>query len=242
MAASLAQSPVTDNLAQAGTTVTLTFGSPTTTGNSFIVVLEGWGPAPFTAVVTDNKGNGTYASITSVGPGPVDNQRCIVAYVQDAAGGASHTITATVQSGGVTAWAIYEVAGMPATSSPTILDAQNTASGVGTTVQAGSTGTLAQAAEIAFAVFTVSGNTQSATPTIDSGFTIDRADNNSNSMPGGGIAHLITSATTALNPAWTVNSVGWAALIVTFMASAAPPLSTTPRLNAKWTHFWGGRK
>ncbi len=135
---------------------------------------------------------------------------------------------------------VYEVSGLVA-ASPT--DATNsTGETVGaTSIQTGTTGTLSQTDEIAFALAAI--RTTITSPSVDSGFTLEGtlSDGTAGIEAGMLPANKIVTVTTALNPtfSWT-GAVTAMAIIVTFKAGAAsvsvPPSPSVPsRRMVSWT-------
>lgn len=92
------------------------------------------------------------------------------------------------------------------------IDKSNSASGSGTSIQTGTTGTLSQTVEVALAA-AITATNNGGTEAIDSGFTIRSAATHNRCVLG----DLVTAATTALNPtlSWAT-SLTDAAVIVTF--------------------------
>ena len=212
------QSVMTTPNTALGNAATLTFPNPTVTGDSIVVFGFTTDAVALTAgQVTDNKGN-TYV----LGPSVYDSTAQINWgwwYCLNITGGSGHQVVITAGSGKVSMGGATEVAGLATTGT---YDKHSESLQIGpgsTSPNAGSTGVLSQAREIVFAgVANVAGAT-SNTITPQGGFTTLWDGQNANSggqQLGWNGAYLVTSATTAVTPAWTTSASSWDALTITF--------------------------
>lgn len=136
--------------------------------------------------------------------------------------GGSHTVTANFGSSASWCIAVQEVAGM---FTPTVDKTAGNGAYTATT-NTGSTGTLAQAVELALAVVQ-NCNSNFASTANPAGWTI--LSSSTFAGPSGfSFAGLVTSATTALNPTWTTTGGNYEAAnaIGTLIPGTAPPAAT----------------
>lgn len=171
--------------------------------------------------VTDNKGNGTYSSLTAVVDGL--GQRSQIWYKENAAGGSGHTFTI----GGTGVYSAGAVLVFEGAKTSGAQDQQNATAGGSSTVQPGSI-TPGETDEVL-----VTGMVAFATtlPTINEGFTVTDwvgGLGGSNYQVAG--AYLIQTAIGAKNPTWTHGYAGGnsAATIASFRQATGGGSSTTP--------------
>lgn len=160
------------------------------------------------ATITDSKSN-TWTALTA------QNATVRIYYVHNPTVGSGHTFSATAGNGVimVEAWA-------GSITSP--FDQQNggfTASLV-TTFQVGSI-TPGVSTELVVTGIGLGGNASS--PTIDSGMTVSDSQNGVSGVSyGGGMAYIVQSAATPINPTWSwTNTTGPAAVIASFKGLGA---------------------
>jgi hypothetical protein len=178
-----------------------------------------------TSAVTDSQGN-TWTRVSSAA-----NVLGVSTAIFWAVAGSSaaDTVTLTVGAGEFPTLAIFEVG---ITTAPASFDVQSSGTaGGGSAFATGTTGTLAKADEIAFACSSHNGGT--ATPTVDSGFTLASAgaglETNSANEPIAS-AYKVLSATTGTGCTFTWTTGAWAACVATFKDASGGGGGSTPKL------------
>lgn len=175
--------------------------------------------------VADGQGSYTQAVQTEVDATGVNYAQAAIHYLTNANSG-SHSITSTNNAGSFNAYGwtmVNEVSGTA--SSPLDKTSVNSATS-SNAYTTGSTGTLSNASEIAFANFSIQ-NGSAVTINEPSGFTNLSVNTAATTAGQGSMDYEVVSATTALNANWGSSGNvpnGWAAVIATFQA----PLSGFP--------------
>jgi hypothetical protein len=210
-----------------------------TAGNALVAlnIAEPTGSAGHALSVADGQGAYTQASQTqnNIGGANTNYLTPSIDFLLNANSG-THTVVGTQTCGTFSAagfMIVCEISGL----APSPLDVTAIgATGQSTAPAPGTSGTLAQAIEIAFAVFVTRNSTVQAI-TRPSGYTnilseiTPNSTNNDNIQ--GSVDYRIVSATTALNPTYGIsNSSYWAACQATFKAVVGAN-QQLPLLNAK---------
>lgn len=193
--------------------------SVNTTGATLLVVSLAWysGSGGFTSGVptlTDSKGN-SWTQRTTTKSSPDTNQSSCLFDSQSPTVGTGHTFT-------VAGTASYPSISVVAASGPAQVLAENknsASSNSATSIQPGSV-TPTAANGLVITGFNGSGAT---TASIDSGFTAVYNATSVGASIAGGIAYLIQTAATAVNPTWTTS--GSTEMVATILDYIAAPLS-----------------
>jgi hypothetical protein len=190
------------------------FGSAVTVGNWIVVVINAYSGLPGATAVTDNKGN-TYTRdlVSSSGTG-----LSYAFYSAKVTTGGTGLVVSYAWTGGQAYgnMDVAEVAGLVA-SAP--FDKSATNSGTSSAYTSGTTATLTQSDEIAFASVGVDTGTNAAI-TEASGWTLVGEEENGSTSGVENVAYKVVAATTALSHAWTTAqpSNPWLAVIATYKA------------------------
>lgn len=200
------------------TTTTAVTSGIDTSGNSLIALCLQDINATLNTV-SDSKGN-TISLLTEQASGGL-NAHSLIGYLQNPTVGTGHTFTLTAPGTGD--YPGLAVIGWNGAKTSGVFDQQNGAvqsSGSATTIQAGS---ITPTEDNEVVVACVSWANTTATPTIDSGFTItDRAE--ALAALGLSMAYKIQTTAAAVNPTWTVSTGQYmAATIASFKQAAAGP-------------------
>jgi hypothetical protein len=204
-----------------GSTLTLTFPAPVTSGNAVIIALCGYYGGSVSGF-TVGAASVTFAKVATSGG---YNAEIWAAYRVTAPGAA--TVTVTTDAAGIIAWA-YEVAGV------VTLDTSAGTYGDGTSWSSGTTARTIPYQHFVVGLGAVISNTKSITAT-SSGWTNETAysDVASGSVSVSGVSgcQQPTSSGTYTYEGTAAQSSGWAAVTAAFLA-AAPPGQVLPD--------WGG--
>lgn len=191
-----------------------TTGSFDTTGADLIVINLGQGNSVTNGVITDSKGN-TWTPLNQPATGGKSTR---LVYAWNATVGSGHTFTVS-GTDNFPALSISWWSGSQTASDP--FD-QQTAGGTvpfSNTVQPGS---VTPGTDNQVVITGLSGDANTAAPTINLGFTVIGTvlDNNAGHQ-NSALAYEIQTTATARNPTWTAPATGsWAAAIATFKAAA----------------------
>lgn len=204
--------------------VVLTFGSSTVTGNGIIAVASVWNP-PIASIV-DSKLNTYTARETCAGSG--GRRVATIWETNNITGGAAHAVTVT-QTGSFLVAAVLEISGEN-TSGGTAFDVgDNSGGNAGTSHTSGSTGTLSSTDEIVILAGSAGDNT-SLGATID---TSSDAWSSFNSLHVNMVlaaGYLVVSATTAKTGTWSAANQFGSTAIAAFKGIGGSPPAVTPRL------------
>lgn len=199
---------------------TSVFPSAPLVGNTIIVTVWTWNDNLSGDTVSDNYGN-TYTRDVSSWNTSAGAFGTAVFRATVVATGASFTLSTSNSAHVITG---IEMAGL---ASPAL---DTTAGNFGSTASGttGSTGTLAQADEIAIVVATqefIDGTESIGIPT---GFTLIQRETDNNGSQAGVSSYQIVSATTALNPSFTLDGASaWSACIATYKGASGGGPTTT---------------
>ncbi len=208
--------------ADATSTIAKTFATTPVAGNTIIVVV--WalgGGGSNTWSCADNKGNTYNLAVRKTHTST--NGEIAIFYAENIASSATFTVTCT-SSGSMSAGvlSISEWSGLATSSS---LDKTTSNSGSSSAPSTGSTGTLAQAAELVIAAWGAFSTFQGGTISVDDGtYTqmVEEQSAGSGLYAPGEADYKIVSATTAQNVSWTwERSNDWLGVIATFKEAAA---------------------
>lgn len=198
-----------------GTTVTTT-AKNTTSGSGFVLIAVY--PSTRSVVsITDNKGNSAPTQIGTELDGSVAALKATVFYYPNLIGGAGHTFTLTINASDNKALSGVEIT--TTGGAGIALDKSSLAVDTASPFTPGSTGTLAQAIEMAIAGLASDSASNPATFAESTGFSTVA---NAASLDGSqfwttGLASLVTAATTALAPSMTQSGAALgAAFVATF--------------------------
>jgi hypothetical protein len=208
-----------------GTTVAIT-GVTVAAGDAIIVACHVGSATVTITGVTDSAGN-TYTKDVELLP--ATSQHIYIWSCPNAAALSSGSITATISTSSSAQRAIHAVS-VSGLASSSIKDKTSTNEATSATWTSGSTGTLTQADELAFA-FAYSNAATANTP--DAGWT-ETQDTQISTNRRFICEYQIVSAATALNAGGTVGNAGWGAVIATYLAASTadpvpPPLVMAPR-------------
>ncbi len=199
---------------------TSVFPSAPLVGNTIIVTVWTWNDNLSGDTVSDNYGN-TYTRDVSSWNTSAGAFGTAIFHATVVATGATFTLSTSNGAHVITG---IEMAGL---ASPAL---DTTASNFGSTASGttGSTGTLAQADEIAIVVATqefIDGTESIGIPT---GFTLIQRETDNNGSQAGVSSYQIVSATTALNPSFTLDGASaWSACIATYKGASGGGPTTT---------------
>jgi hypothetical protein len=208
----------------AGTgSVAVAYPSNVTAGRLLTACCSNFGAAIGTSAVTDSQGN-TWTRVAAATNGSAQ----VAIFWTLAGSSAANTVTLTTGGGEYPTLSIYETTGTP-NASPF----DKTANGTGTSAShaTGSTATLAQADEVAFAVSTYDGGT-GGTPTVGGSWTLGQIQTNFANMPLAS-AYQIISATTAQSVTFTWINAPYAVCLATFKAFTGGASGWGPLLSDK---------
>ena len=220
MAATMVQSKAGS---AASNTCTVTFDSPTTSGNLIIVCVDSYPSAAPTYTVTDNKSNTSASAVYRT----QDTSRIQISYFANIAGGASHSVTVqSTRSDGRLRVHLQEWSGL-ATSSP--LDKTASATGYSSSPSSGNTATTAQNDEALIGFAATSADVRNFT--AGSGYTevneIDVVETSSDE-------YRIVTSTGDYAATFTLSATdSWRCLIATFLAAASGGATAAPLIDSR---------
>lgn len=190
---------------------TATTSAVDTTGCTLLIAVISCFSTGGAAVFSDSKSN-TWTKLTLRDSGNTTN---LIAYAQNPTVGSGHTFSGT--SG--TFFGSICVSGFSGTATTSVFDQQNGATTAGATTLA--TGSVTPSANNELIIASAGSASVGQPYTIGSGFTIAVQDPGGSSYPSG-LAYLIQTSASAINPTWTFNASAEAeACIATFKAPAA---------------------
>lgn len=233
-----------------------------TTGATLLVFVISDGGS---ATISDSKGNSW--GTANIGPSGGSRAQSRIFSVKSPTVGTGHTFTASSTGAGPS----IEILAFSGTDTSANVDQTNSASAVSAANLAPGSITPSVNNEVVVTGFAYDPGL-SASITNDSNFTITDVNQGAGGQAwAGAAAYSIQTTAAAVNPNWSTGAGSADGATIASFKAAVPtgtkdvttaaalstqntqdvgtaasisliPLSITPRLNAKWYHFWGGRK
>lgn len=204
---------------QAVSSINISFGSDTASGNLIVVTITGYdGVGGSVSSITDSKSN-SYTKAYEGSDGNGGYTACF--YSENITGGASHTVTVNCTGTIYGVASCIEVSGAATSSSVDVNTVDDTTTISASTSYSISSGSLAQADEIVFATFTKQENATITNPS--SPWTALYARDDWSNDHCGCAVYQIVSATDSVTSTWTFASttVAQASGIISFKQAAA---------------------
>jgi hypothetical protein len=196
-----AYSFLTNASANAAGTGTATTSAVNTSGAALIVVSISWFAG--TPTLSDSAGN-TWTALTTYGDTGNSADYCKLYYCVNPATSASHTFSVHSTA---TGYPVICVQAFSYSSGTPSLDAATGFNGTGTNTTTLQPGSLTPAGNNELLVTAATWNTHAITSTGVAGYTItNQAEQGSNGISGG-LAYLIQSTGSAVNPTWSMSGI-----------------------------------